>query len=53
MRETGLEVEEVNYAKRGLDAATVEAIVAAAGGVAKVVNPRHEIAKARGDYEQA
>jgi len=48
LRERGVEVDEVNYAKAGLDAATVKSIVAAAGGVAKVLNPRHEVAKAKG-----
>lgn len=48
MRERGFEADEVNYAKSGLDAATVKAIVAAAGGVAKVLNGRHAIAKERG-----
>ena len=48
MRERQVEVEEVNYAKQPLDAATVERIVAAAGGVAAVLNVRHAIAKERG-----
>lgn len=48
MRERGVETEEVNYAKSGLDAATVKEIVAAAGGVAKVLNGRHAIAKEKG-----
>ena len=48
MREKGFEAEEVNFARTGLDAATVKAIVAAAGGVAKVVNGRHPLAKERG-----
>ena len=48
MRERGVDADEVNYAKTGLDERTVKAIVAAAGGVARVLNTRHEIAKARG-----
>ena len=48
MRQNGVEVEEVNYAKTGLDAATVKDIVAKAGGVAAVLNTRHAIAKERG-----
>jgi arsenate reductase-like glutaredoxin family protein len=44
----GLELEEVNYAKTGLDAATVESLVAKAGGVAAVLNTRHATAKTRG-----
>lgn len=52
MRERGVVVDEVNYAKAGLDAATVRSIVGAAGGVAKVLNPRHEVAKAKGWAER-
>jgi arsenate reductase-like glutaredoxin family protein len=48
LRERGVEADEVNYAKSGLDAATVKAIVAAAGGVARVLNGRHATAKERG-----
>lgn len=44
----GLELEEVNYAKQPLDAATVEALVAKAGGVAAVLNTRHAVAKENG-----
>ena len=44
----GIEVEEINYAKKPLDADTITAIVRAAGGVAAVLNTRHEIAKTRG-----
>jgi len=52
LRERGVDVDEVNYAKTGLDAATVKSIVGAAGGVAKVLNPRHEVAKAKGWSEK-
>lgn len=52
MRERGVEVDDVNYAKSGLEPATVKSIVAAAGGVAKVLNPRHELAKAKGWAER-
>lgn len=45
MRNSGLEIEEVDYAKHGLKAATVEDIVAKAGSVAAVLNTRHAIAK--------
>jgi arsenate reductase-like glutaredoxin family protein len=48
LRERGIVVDEVNYAKTGLDAATVKSIVAAAGGVARVLNGRHELARTRG-----
>ena len=48
MRELSIELEEVNYAKTGLDEATVQAIVAKAGSVAAVLNPRHATAKAKG-----
>jgi arsenate reductase-like glutaredoxin family protein len=44
----GLEIEEVNYAKTALDAATVETLVAKAGGVLAVLNTRHAIAKENG-----
>jgi arsenate reductase-like glutaredoxin family protein len=52
LRQRGIEVDEKNYAKTGLDAATVKAIVAAAGGVAQVLNKRHEVARARGWLER-
>ncbi len=42
------ELEEINYAKTGLDEATVKAIVAKAGSVAAVLNTRHATAKAKG-----
>jgi arsenate reductase-like glutaredoxin family protein len=48
LRNSTLEVDEINYAKTGLDAATVKQIVAKAGSVAAVLNPRHAIAKQNG-----
>lgn len=48
MRGRGIEVDETNYAKQPLPPATIEAIVKAAGGVAAVMNTRHEVAKAGG-----
>lgn len=48
MRELSVELQEINYAKAGLDEATVKAIVAKAGSVAAVLNTRHETAKAKG-----
>jgi len=48
LRSSGLEIEEVDYAKNGLTAATVEGIVAKAGSVAAVLNTRHATAKANG-----
>jgi arsenate reductase-like glutaredoxin family protein len=48
LRNSGLEVEEVDYTKTGLTAATVEDIVAKAGSVAAVLNTRHAIAKEKG-----
>ena len=48
MRNRGLEIEEVDYANKGLPAATVEDIVAKAGSVAAVLNTRHAIAKQQG-----
>lgn len=48
MRNAGVEFEEIDYAKTGLTAATVEDLVARAGSVAAVLNTRHAIAKANG-----
>lgn len=48
MRNSSIEVEEVNYAKSGLTEATVRDIVAKAGSVAAVLNTRHAIAKEKG-----
>ena len=46
MREHKVELDEINYAKTGLDEAAIKAIVAKAGGVAAVLNTRHATAKA-------
>ena len=48
MRNAGVELEEINYAKTPLDEATVKSIIAAAGSVGAVVNTRHAIAKEKG-----
>ena len=48
MRNSTLEVTEVNYAKAGLTEATVKDIVAKAGSVAAVLNTRHKAAKENG-----
>ncbi len=48
MRDNGVEVEEIDYAKGGLSAETVEEIVKKAGSVLAVLNTRHEIAKEKG-----
>lgn len=48
MRNSGLELEEVDYGKTGLSAAVVEDLVARAGSVAAILNTRHAIAKERG-----
>lgn len=40
-------IDQIDYARKGLDEATVLRIVAAAGSVAAVLNTRHETAKAR------
>lgn len=48
MRNSTLEVEEINYAKAGLTEATVKDIVAKAGSVAAVLNTRHATAKDKG-----
>jgi arsenate reductase-like glutaredoxin family protein len=52
LRELGIEVDEVNYAKAGLDPAAVRAVVEAAGSVAAVLNKRHAVAKERGWTEK-
>ena len=48
MRNSSVDIEEINYAKTGLSEAKVKDIVAKAGGVAAVLNARHAIAKAKG-----
>lgn len=48
MRSSGIEMEEVNFAKAGLTEATVREIVAKAGSVAAVLNTRHATAKEKG-----
>jgi arsenate reductase-like glutaredoxin family protein len=48
LRKAGHEIEDVDYGKTGLTAATVEDIVAKAGGVAAVMNARHATAKEKG-----
>ena len=52
MRERGVEFEDIEYGKKGLDEATVKQIVAAAGGVAAVLNTRHATAKDKGWVEK-
>ena len=47
-KQPGLELEEVNYAKSGLDEATVKTLVTKAGGVKNVLNTRHAITKEKG-----
>jgi arsenate reductase-like glutaredoxin family protein len=51
LEERGVETEEINYAKKPLDADTIAEIIRVAGGVGKVLNPRHEIAKSKGWVE--
>jgi arsenate reductase (glutaredoxin) len=46
LREHKVELDEVNYARTGLDEATIKTIVAKAGGVGAVLNARHATAKA-------
>lgn len=48
MRNHEVEMDEVDMAKKPLDEAAVRAIVAAAGGVAAVINKRHAVAKEKG-----
>jgi arsenate reductase (glutaredoxin) len=45
-------IEQIDYAKKGLDVETVTRIVGLAGSVAAVLNTRHETAKARGWKEK-
>jgi arsenate reductase-like glutaredoxin family protein len=53
LRKNEVEMDEVDYAKKALDEATVRAIVDAAGGVAAVLNTRHAMAKEKGWVAQA
>lgn len=48
MRNSSVDLEEINYAKTGLTEATVRDLVARAGSVAAVLNTRHATAKAEG-----
>ena len=48
MRQQQVEIEEVNYAKTALPESVIKDIVKKAGGVAAVLNTRHEIAKTKG-----
>ena len=48
MRNDGIELDAVDYAKKPLDADTVRALVQAAGSVGALVNARHAIAKEKG-----
>jgi arsenate reductase-like glutaredoxin family protein len=48
LRKTGIELDEVNYAKTALDEPAIRAIVAKAGSVAAVMNARHATAKLKG-----
>jgi arsenate reductase-like glutaredoxin family protein len=48
LRKRGVEMDEVDYARKGVDEATVRAIVAAAGSVAAVLNTRHATVKENG-----
>ena len=52
MRKRGVELDEIDYAKRPLDEATVKQLVAKAGSVAAVLNTRHATAKAKGWADQ-
>ncbi|MDB4955710.1 MAG: hypothetical protein JWO36_3279 [Myxococcales bacterium] len=47
-KHSGIELEEINYAKTGLDEATVRALVAKAGSVKAVLNTRHATVKLKG-----
>lgn len=45
-------IEQVDYARKGIDEETVARIVALAGSVAAVLNTRHETAKKKGWKEK-
>jgi arsenate reductase-like glutaredoxin family protein len=51
LRKAGHDLIEINYAKTGLDEATVKDLVERAGSVAAVLNTRHAIAKEKGWVE--
>lgn len=48
MRNAGVDVELIDYAKNGLTVEAVSDIVAKAGSVAAILNTRHATAKANG-----
>jgi len=52
LKAKGIEAEILDYARKPLPAAIVEAIVEKAGSVAAVLNTRHETAKAKGWAEK-
>jgi arsenate reductase-like glutaredoxin family protein len=52
LRNAGVELEEINFAKTPLDEKTVKSIVAAAGSVGAVLNTRHAVAKENGWVEK-
>lgn len=48
MRKLQVDLDEINYAKTGLDEATIKQIIAKAGSVAAVMNTRHATVKEQG-----
>jgi arsenate reductase len=48
LRNAPLELTVIDYARKPLEAATVEDIIKKAGGVAAVLNTRHALAKEKG-----
>jgi arsenate reductase-like glutaredoxin family protein len=48
LRQQQVDIEEINYAKTALPESVIKDIVKKAGGVAAVLNTRHEIAKTKG-----
>jgi arsenate reductase-like glutaredoxin family protein len=48
LRKHEVEMDEVDYARKALDEATVRDLVAKAGGVAAVLNTRHAVVKEKG-----
>jgi arsenate reductase-like glutaredoxin family protein len=48
LRKLPLDLTEIDYARKPLDAAVVEDVVTRAGGVAAVLNTRHAVARDKG-----
>lgn len=53
LRDQEITFDDVNYAKTGLDAATVESLVALCGSVEPLINQKHAVAKEKGWASEA